>query len=181
MSREYPDWVNPWKAAEGGRIFSGTIPLHRMSRLKPLLAEAGDDAGFTASFALDGEKRAVITLEVTAELPLICQATLEIYRQPVTRQSLLAVIEDQSDQESLPEHYEPTCTYAGRLGFTELVEDELLLAIPQVPRKPGLEEFAYSTDPGASEDSRTVGEGLNKPFATLKKMLHSSGEEQDTE
>ena len=37
MSREYPDWISPARAAEGKRTFSGTIPLSRMKRLESLL------------------------------------------------------------------------------------------------------------------------------------------------
>ena len=181
MSREFPDWVNPRKAAEGNRIFSGTIPLNRLSRLQPLLSGTEGEVGFTASFDLDDQKRVVITLEVEAELPLTCQATLEVYPHQVRRKSLLGVVEDPAEQELLPGHYEPTCTEAGKLGFAGIVEDELLLAIPQVPRKPGLENVAYSTDPDAPERPPERREGHNRPFAELDKLMRDGREGQDTE
>ena len=181
MSREFPDWLNPWKAAEGKRIFSGTVPLDRMSRLKPLLAGATSEAAFTAVFALDGQKRATIELEVTAELPLICQSSLDKYLHPVRRKSLLAVIQTEAEQDQLPDHYEATCPDGGRLVFADLVEDELLLAMPQVPHKPGLGEVRFSTrsrgwsEPGERKD-RT-----HQPFAALKELMRGGQRDQDTE
>src|SRR5690606_13483352 len=47
-----------------------------------------------------------------------------------------------TDQEGLlPEGYEGTLAEHGKVSFLELVEDELLLALPQVPRNPDLPEL----------------------------------------
>lgn len=170
MSREFPDWINPWKAAEGNRIFSGTIPLARLERLGPLLAGTEGEARFQASFSLDRQKRAVVDIEVEADLPLICQVSLEEYRHAISRKSRLVVVESEREQELLPEEVEATSTEEGRLGFEALVEDELLLALPQIPRKPDLQELQFSTDeePAAAEQKSDT----YKPFAGLEKMLH---------
>jgi uncharacterized protein len=170
MSREFPDWVNPWKAAEGKRIFSGTIPLKRMKRLGPLLSDVCGAAGFTARFSLDGEHRATVYLEVSAELPLTCQASLEAFTLPVRRASHLVIIEDVAEENRLPEHVDPAYAEAGRVRLAGLVEDELLLALPQVPRKPGLEAVRYSTEPG---DAAAVEqpEDSHRPFAALGSLL----------
>jgi uncharacterized protein len=171
MSREYPDWISPNRAAEGKRIFSGTIPLSRMKRLAALLAETRGEASFTAAFKTDLDNRVVIDLEVEAALPLICQASLEIYDEQVKRKSELAVIESDSEQFDLPENYEPVQTENGRLAIAGLVEDELLLGLPTVPRKPGLQPVEYSTG-GRTFKSETTQEGRREnPFSALQEML----------
>jgi len=171
MSREYPDWISPNRAAEGKRIFSGTIPLVRMKRLAALLVDAKGEAAFTAVFRTDLDQRIIIDLQVEAALPLICQASLEVYDEQVIRNSELAVIDDDSEQFDLPENYEPVLTENGRLAIASLVEDELLLALPQIPRKPGLQGVVYSTG-GPELTSETLPEGSNKnPFSALQGML----------
>ena len=179
MSREYPDWISPNRAADGKRIFGGTIPLSRMKRLSALLVEAtggvpGDvpgEATFTAAFRTDLDQRVIIDLTVEAALPLICQASLEAYDEQVKRSSELAVIEDDSEQFNLPENYEPVLTENGRLAIASLVEDELILGVPQIPRKPGLQEIEYSTG-GPAITSETLPEGSRKnPFSALQGML----------
>ena len=171
MSREYPDWISPNRAAEGKRIFSGTIPLSRMKRLAALLVEATGEASFTAAFRTDLDQRIVIDLTVEAALSLICQASLEVYDEQVKRRSELAVIEDDSEQFNLPDNYEPVLTENGRLAIASLVEDELLLGLPQIPRKPGLQEIEYSTG-GPAITKETLPEGSRKnPFSALQGML----------
>jgi uncharacterized protein len=171
MSREYPDWISPARAAEGKRVFSGTIALGRMKRLAPLLAEVRGEASFTARFRFDMEKRVIVDLRVTAALPLECQASLEVYDEQVQRETVLAVVESERDQDDLPAHYEPAKTENGRLALASLVEDELLLGLPQVARKPGLEWIEYSTGNPGQEGAGEPGGRKENPFAALKDML----------
>jgi uncharacterized protein len=171
MSREYPDWISPGRAAEGKRIFSGTIPLSRMKRLAALLVDAEGDASFVAAFKRDLEKRIVVDLQVEAALPLICQASLEVYDEQVKRRSELAVIEHDHEAEELPDYYDPVQTEKGRLAIAGLVEDELLLGLPQVPRNPDLDLVEYSTG-GPVIEIQDPEEGNKKnPFAALHDML----------
>jgi len=145
MSREYPDWISPGRAAEGKRIFSGTIPFSRMKRLAALLEDAQGEASFVAAFRADQDKRVIVDLQVKAALPLVCQASLDVYDEQVNRRSELAVIDHESEQAELPDYYEPVLAENGRLAIASLVEEELLLGLPQVPRKPGMKKIEYST------------------------------------
>ena len=60
MSRDFPDFIDPWKAAEGHRVFHGTMPLKKMRRLSLLLASAEGEAGFEACFYFDPQSNAII-------------------------------------------------------------------------------------------------------------------------
>lgn len=177
MSLEFPDWVNPWKAADGNRIYRGTIRMGKLTRLVPLLAKVTGEVAFEASFANDGLGFATIDLKVNADLQLVCQASLESFVLPVERNSLLAVIDDIDQQELVPGHYETVWVESKRLELLELVQDELILEVPQVPRKPGIEDVIYSTDPDG--DLEIAREDQNKPFAALEGFLH--GEHQDSQ
>jgi len=177
MSREYPDWISPVRAAEGKRIFSGTIPFLRMKRLAALLVDAQGKASFVAAFRSDIDKRVVIDLQVEAALPLVCQASLEVYNEQLKRRSNLVVIDNDGEQTEVPDHYEPIQTEHGRLAIVNLVEDELLLGLPQIPRKPGSRTVNYSTT-GATHKEQLPQQGARKnPFAVLKDMLKSGGQD----
>ena len=152
-------------------MFSGTVPLARMKRLAPLLADTQGEAAFVASFKTDLEKRVIIELQVTAALPLVCQASLEVYDEQVERDSVLAVIEHRGEQNDLPDSYDPVQTENGRLAMASLVEDELLLGLPQIPRKPGLEPVEYSTGGEAQEEANSPAGNRENPFAALQDML----------
>lgn len=181
MSRDFPDWISPARAAEGKRVFGGSIPLTRMKRLAPLLVSAEGEAAFTATFKRDIENRVIIDLEVEAALPLICQASLEVYDEQVQRRSELAVVDDDDHfaerEHDIPDYYDVVKSEHGRVAIAALVEEELLLGLPQIPRKPGLAEVAFSTgkepDEAQAEESvgKTESEGKLGPFAALQDML----------
>ena len=173
MSKQYPDWVDPWKAAEGSRTFSGTMPLDRMPRLVPLLAAAEGEASFTAAFAFDKQTRVTVQVEVEARLPLICQRSLEPYFEPISRSTLLGVVESLEDESLMPENYEAVLVQHGRLALAELVEDELLLGLPQVPRNPEFNDAELPTE--SAEQARP---GQRNPFDNLAEQWKDLGRDK---
>ena len=179
MSRDFPDWINPWTAAEGRRIFAGTLPLQGMQRLSGLLSASGGEARFTVSFAMDSERRPVIELDVSAELPLTCQASLETYLEPVVRHSVLGVVATPAEYSQLPSHYEALLVEEGRLALQDIVEDELLLGLPQVPRRPDLETVAWQSAGDAVARQEPAPE--RRPFAALGALLGARQDPTKTE
>ena len=171
MSREYPDWISPGRAAEGKRIYSGTIAISRLKRLSALLEDDQGEASFVAAFRSDIDKRVIVELQVEAKLPLICQASLEVYDEHVNRRGELAVIDDEYQAGDLPESYEPVLTENGRLAIASLIEDELLLGLPQIPRKPGLSKVEYSTGGKPRKSLEPQKKAKKNPFAALQGMI----------
>ena len=174
MSRDFPDFIDPWKAADGQRVFHGTMPLKRMKRLMPLLASTEGEASFEVCFYFDRQSNATIKVAAKANLVLICQRSLAPYTETVQRTSLLAVIRDLSEQDMMPDNYEPVVLESGKLALLELVEDELLLALPQIPRNPAVDETGLSTDGDAVSLSDDGQERRQRPFAGLAGMFEKS-------
>jgi uncharacterized protein len=185
MSREFPDYIDPWKSADGQREFRGTMPLER-NLLAPLgspgevaagsarqgvIEVVWKDAAFHARFAHDEQGMVTIALEVNAELPLVCQRSLEPYLERVERRSLLTVIEDIAEQDSVPDSYEPVLLEQGRMALLDLVEDELLLAVPQVPRNPDTEVVELSTEGVVEAPSENDKEKTHRPFEGLSGLM----------
>ena len=183
MSREFPDIVDPWKVADGKRVFGGSMPLAWMPRLEALLGEdqGSKTAWFEARFAYDRQGLVTIDLTVKADLQLVCQRSLEPYTEHVDRRSRLAVIENVNDEEELPEHYEPVLVEEKRLAFVELVEEELLLAVPQVPRNPELSfddgANELSADVTVEESSAEEKEQTHRPFGGLAGLMKQSADD----
>ncbi len=173
MSREYPDWISPARAADGKRVFNGTIPLLCFKRLVPLLVEAQGEATFTATFSRDLDRRVCIDLQTEAALSLVCQASLEVYQEQVQRRSTLVVIESDTELDELSDHCEVVKLEHGRITIADIVEDELLLGLPQIPLQPGLRKIDYSTNPGndPGNDTGSRVERTQNPFAALQDLL----------
>jgi len=158
-------------------MFHGTMQLSRMPRLSLLLESNSGEAGFSARFRYDRQKNVVIDLVVEADLVLLCQRSLEAYTEPVRRQSRLAVIESLEEQDSLPGDYDPVLVEDHRMALLELVEDELLLGVPQIPRNPAVKEVEMSTDGEVRSPSANSDEPLQRPFAGLADLMKAKAQD----
>jgi uncharacterized protein len=183
MSREFPDIVDPWKAADGRRIFQGTMPLERMARLVALLAPVDEGAAtspevveFRTVFAYDRQGLLTIDVSVSAELPLQCQRSLAVFTLPVERRSRVVVIESVAEQDEVPEPYEPFLVEERRLALVDLVEEELLLAVPQVPVAPAAEAPELPGSVALEDAPEEPAEQTHRPFSGLAGLMKDTSD-----
>jgi uncharacterized protein len=137
MSAGLPESVDVWRAAGSGRIYSGSVELARLARLLPSLADAGGVCEFEVAFGRDASGFSEARVVAEAELPLQCQRSLERFLLPVRVEQRLGLIRDESEEAGLPPDVEPALVPAdGMMHLLDLVEDELILAVPVLPVKP---------------------------------------------
>lgn len=124
---------------------------------------------YDLAFGRDEEGRAVVTGRVRTRLRLTCQRCLgevELALDVPLRVALLRV--GQAD-DTLPDDLDPVTIDDGSFRPLDLVEDEILLAIPPVARHaPG--GCAPPVDPAAAVEPDTragAGEERPNPFAAL--------------
>jgi len=108
-----------------------------MHRLRGSLASAEGDVRYEAEFGKDALGVAYLALNVEAGLPLVCQRTLEAFVFKVSVDQRLGLIADEREEAALPPGYEPLLVTDGALSLADVIEDELILALPVVPLKPG--------------------------------------------
>jgi uncharacterized protein len=153
--------VDPWRLAAQGRTLTGRIALDSLPRLAPALADGGE-AEYRLAFHLDGEHRAVVSGHVSAGLVLQCQRCLGPMLVPVDSHFELAFVHGLDEAARLPESYEPALTEDGWVRPAELVEDELLLALPPVPLHDAADCAAERMEPMPDD-----GPQADNPFAAL--------------
>ena len=133
MSSLLPDLLDPWRAVDGRSVFSGRLSLSSFPRLGPLLLEPAGDVGFSLAFSRDEEHRPVLHCEVTATLMLRCQRCLEGLEHGVAGNVALALVSGIDEERRLPDRYDPLLVSDRLIRPRDLIEDELLLALPQIP------------------------------------------------
>lgn len=146
------------------RGVEGRLPLLALARLRDSLADDEGEVRFSIEFDHDALKVPYAELRIEAELPLECQRTLERFLLPVRIEQRLGLIRSESEEAALPPGYEPLLMPEdGMLRTAELVEDELILAVPVVPVRPDSEpvERDWSQQDAAVEPERP------NPFAVL--------------
>ena len=169
MSSRLPEFIDPWHFAEIGKEISGHVELSGFSRLSEVLVDSAGEAEFELRFQ-KGEKQQVhIAGYVRAELSLECQRCLEPVRMPITTELDVVVVEGYEEAGLLGDEFEPLLAGDKRIRLNEVIEDELLLALPQVPMHQQGECVASFDNAGCSPEQVDEDQGKKKPnpFAVL--------------
>ncbi len=134
------DLLDAWRMVSSRRGLEGRAPLSSLSRLAETLFDTEGEVVYSVDFDTDELQIPYAELRATTSLPLLCQRTLTRFLFPVAITQRLGLIRQEADEAGLPEEYEPLLMPSdGMLSPLQLVEDELILAIPVVPVKPGTE------------------------------------------
>ena len=165
-----PEVLDAWRMVAARRGVEGQVPLASLSRIRDSLVDAAGEVAFSRDCGTDELQVPYVELKVRTGLPLQCQRSLERFVFPVDIDQRLGLIRDEADEVALPPGYEALLVSAdGMLNPVELVEDELILAVPVVPVKPGTEAMERNWAPDADELERV------NPFAALSSLKNKSG------
>lgn len=147
------------------RSFDGRLPLSSMTRLRGLLNDTEGHASYVIEFDRDALQIPYVELRIEAELPLVCQRSLQRFLLPVRLVQRLGLVRDEADEAALPPEYEAMLVPEdGMLHPADLVEDELVLAVPVVPVAPGSEAVERDWSPEQEEVAKA------SPFAALASL-----------
>ncbi len=162
-----PEIVDAWRMTEARRGFSGCVALAALPRLRDSLLDTEGEVRFALDFGVDALQVPFAELKIEAELPLQCQRSLRRFLYPVRIEQRLGLLRQESDEAALPAECEPLLVPAdGMLRPLDLVEDELILALPVIPMAPDTE--AVDRDFAPAEDER-AGQGAFAALAGWKK------------
>ena len=144
--------------AREGRVLEGTLAVSELERLHDLLADVSGELVFSLFGAKGKRGEYTLRLRVSGLISLACQRCLGAISFDLDIDNLLELVPEGADmsQDELEDDTRDFLPVAGELFVAELVEDEVLLALPVAPRH---EKCGF---PGAAD----AGERVN-PFATL--------------
>jgi uncharacterized protein len=169
MSAPLPDQLDPWRAVQHGSSFAGVVPLQSLPRLAAAVLGAEGPARYAIEFGRDADGRAVARGRVSMTLQLTCQRCLEAIAVQLDATIALALVRRVSGADDLglaaiegvPEDLDAVPLGQDPIRPLDLVEDELLLAIPQIPLH-AAQECGSSGSPAPPES-----ETRDNPFAVL--------------
>lgn len=125
--------------ARRGEI-AGKVDAYDLERVEDWL---GDDEGVIPPGEIgyriigdtDARARAVLNVALAGTVQLQCQRCLRLFEWPIAQQTTLLLARDEQDLAFLDEHDEREVLLAGApLDPLEIVEEELVLSLPYVPR-----------------------------------------------
>ena len=119
---------------------SGQVDAAALARVADLLSAEGGDSriDWRITGSADAGGRPALEVSLRGAVPLTCQRCLRPFRWPVEQTTLLLLARDERELARLDgeDHEHEVILAAKPLDAVELVEDELLLTLPFVPRCP---------------------------------------------
>ena len=173
MSTSLPDAVDVVRMVSGRRSFEGELPLARFARLRESLVGSDGQCQYRLEFGTDALGIQFLQINAAATVMLQCQRTLETFPLALVVEQRLGFIRREADEAGLPDNYEPMLLPDDRqLHLADLIEDELILALPLVPTRDDGEQVdsvedavVFSTGEEKTDDSNTA--SSRQAFAAL--------------
>jgi uncharacterized protein len=157
-----------------GTALDFAIPLAELPRTAlELIAKDGDATGHVRFSRQLGQ--AVADLKVTAQPQMVCQRCMQAMRWPVDVTSRIALVVDFDAADRVAEGLEVFLVEGDSVSIRELVDEEIMLALPTVPRHEEGSECAGREVklPGqeAEEPEEAAAAQVQNPFAQLGELL----------
>ena len=158
MDDEY--LIHPERISSKPIVLEGTFSPAELERLEDAVANGEGQLRYRVTAVLDRQRRQVVSCIIEGFVFLTCQSSLEVFRHDVSIDDRLVLVASEAAMPSIEEESETEDYLVADepLDIRDLVEDAVLLALPMVPRKPGLEEPRAGNGEAVRKES---------PFAAL--------------
>lgn len=128
-----PRTVDPARTAQKRLDYDGIIQSSLLKRLAESTEGVKSDAEVTLSFKVDEQRLNVISGKANVTVSLECQRCNENYTQEFNISFTYTPFYNDEKAEGVPEEYDfVELNEFGELDLIELIEDEFMLALPQV-------------------------------------------------
>jgi uncharacterized protein len=152
--------------ADGCAHIDFEIPLAEFVRLRLRRESTAEPVRGSVQFSRD-QGFVVADLDAHGTLPLTCQRCLGEMRLPVDSRSRVMLIGAESEADGVPAGIETVLAPDRQISMRELVEEEMLLAVPIVPLHEDPRECQAAQSPGVAQESANV----QRPFERLGELL----------
>lgn len=135
MRQHLPKEIDPFRFAHTKREISGRVSLVELTRLTESLLSTDGEVEFRMQFDIDDTGTPFMQGRFKTTLSLTCERCLQELVLPMEIDSLLGLIRHEKLAEKLSEQYEPWVVNDAELTDpVTVIEDELILALPLVPK-----------------------------------------------
>ena len=160
--KQLPEKIALDKAVHGQRHYQGTVEINQLSRLTESLADDSGKVEYSIQFERAARLLGKAQVKVKAELTLLCTISTKKFMFPVDIDSTIGFIDDLAYEDLLDIDMEASWVEEGMINPLEIIEDELILAVPDAP---------YSEN-HLDDDTEVAIDADEKPnpFAVLKNL-----------
>lgn len=173
MLDRLPVHIDPVSFAERGKQLLGKIKIDEMSRLSEILLDDSGEIEIDLTFDKEGRVPTIVG-KIKAKLLIECQSCAESFALSVDKQFKLGLVQSLEQADRLPSDCDPLMIQNEKIVLAELIEDELLLALPDFPKHPDVcldlseQEVFKQVEEVDNEPVKS-----NNPFSVLAKLKNT--------
>ncbi len=170
MPTHLPEIVDPYRLANKGESLSGDIAVASMARLSQILVDKETGVSVKLVFGYGEQRRLTINGVIDADLVLRCERCLGPMPWPLQLEFTLVLVKA-GNQGEVPPEYEQYIMESDKIRLSEMIEDEVLLSMPQVAKHETEACPAAGYLPASNTDKENDSDTERKnPFAVLKNL-----------
>ncbi|MCH4561701.1 YceD family protein [Halomonas sp. EGI 63088] len=170
LTTRLPSRVEPYKLAARAEHLEGLMALDGFARLTDEVGAQAGDCRVWLDFGIDAQGRRVIRGRLEAELRLPCRRCLSPLAQRVESEFLLGMVTSDALAAELPSTHEPVLVENEQLSLLTVVEDELILSLPQVVYHDEADCEVSRDQLTSGADAEAAREPAASPFEVLKRL-----------
>ncbi|WP_440682813.1 YceD family protein [Cysteiniphilum halobium] len=171
MLQQKPFILDPIKAAKEGMVLNQTFSFSHLASLHTCIVDGSYDFQLNFKFHFENNKP-LLDGQLAGKVMLICQRTLEPFAFSFDDPIKLGFVTDDRFFKNFPDTYDPYIYKNNQINLIELLEEEILLSIPMIPKKPlnDCQAEQNTSYYGVFETSDSDKQDKTNPFSALKKL-----------
>lgn len=132
LTTRLPLQVEPYRLAAQHERLEGLVSLENFRRLAQEAGPQQGDCRVQLDFGIDMQGRRIIEGWLEADVMLPCRRCLEAMPVRIESRFLLGLVTNDTLAAELPSSHEPVLVENEQLNLLTVLEDELILSLPQV-------------------------------------------------
>lgn len=162
MLEKLPNFIDAKRFTLQDCHLKGTVDLAEMSRLHDSLYNQDGIVEIDWHFTTDEQHRSIITGNIQTTVNVLCQRCLQVMSLPIETKVALIILNNE-DQE-VPQNYEALILTNPEISLYNMIEDELLLALPIVSYHESCSSNEYTIKKADQDDLK------ENPFKILENL-----------
>ena len=185
LGQRLPVQIDPIRLAVSRQQLHGELEISRLTRLSELLTSNEGVVKIQLDFDVDVNKIHYVRGSIEADVSMCCQRCLKTMPWHLKTDVSLAFIAHEHKIDELVAEYEPYILDADPVVLSDLIEDEVLLALPQVPLheesecSPAVPLKEFDSTESRTQEQESQGQSASKrknPFEVLTSIKSDSKE-----
>jgi len=168
MLDRLPELIDPVVFAERRSHLVGTLELQRLERLADLLFDKEGGLNVDLQFYKEG-RVPIIEGRIEGHLTLTCQTCLQELPWTIDKSVKIGMVQTIEQADRLEDGFEPLVVSDQKMSLPAIVEDEVLIALPDFPRHKS-SCIQYSSTEPLVEEPEEIKQESDNPFSVLAKL-----------